>query len=199
MTSLYTKQELLSIEKKIVGIAGCGGLGSNTALNLVRMGFKHFILVDFDRIDISNLNRQFYFYKQIGDYKVEALKENLLMINPNITVDIVRERLDKNSIFKIFSSCNFIVEGLDTIESKKTLLENIPTNVRCVSASGLGNFWKTDGIVERELNSRLTVVGDFKSGIEDGISPIMPGVSICSAKQAALILKYSIKDLRCTD
>ena len=63
-----------------IGIAGAGGLGSNVAVNLVRTGVKKLKIVDFDVVDESNLNRQFYFMDQVGRPKVEALRENLLRI-----------------------------------------------------------------------------------------------------------------------
>ena len=72
-----------------IGIAGAGGLGSNVALNLVRSGIDAFRIVDFDCVEASNLNRQFYFRDQIGRPKVEALRENLQRIRPEVEVDAI--------------------------------------------------------------------------------------------------------------
>ena len=69
-----------------VGIAGAGGLGSNCAWMLVRSGFTDFVIVDHDRVEASNLNRQFFFARQVGMPKVQALSENLLAINPDVKV-----------------------------------------------------------------------------------------------------------------
>ncbi len=65
-----------------IGIAGAGGIGSNVAVNLVRSSASALKIVDFDRVELSNLNRQFYFHDQIGRFKVEALAENLRRIRP---------------------------------------------------------------------------------------------------------------------
>ena len=68
---------LTKIQNKTIGIAGCGGLGSNCAIALARIGIGKLIIVDFDSIDKSNLNRQYYFIDQIGKPKVDALEYNI--------------------------------------------------------------------------------------------------------------------------
>ena len=85
-----TVQERLRAGK--VAVAGLGGLGSNVAVSLARIGVGHLHLIDFDRVDVTNLNRQQYFMRQIGRYKTDALKEELLEINPylDIRTDCVR-------------------------------------------------------------------------------------------------------------
>ena len=74
------KQRLLS--EGYVAIAGLGGLGSNVACALARIGVGHLHLIDFDVVDITNLNRQQYFIGQLGMYKTDALKSLLEQINP---------------------------------------------------------------------------------------------------------------------
>ena len=70
------------LERARVAIAGLGGLGSNVAFFLARIGVGHLHLIDFDRVDITNLNRQQYFMRHIGMYKTDALREELEQINP---------------------------------------------------------------------------------------------------------------------
>jgi sulfur carrier protein ThiS adenylyltransferase len=70
------------LRRSSVGIAGAGGLGSNVAVALARAGIGRLVIADCDRIEPSNLNRQQYFVDQVGERKVEALRENLLAINP---------------------------------------------------------------------------------------------------------------------
>ena len=89
-----------------VGIAGAGGLGSNCALNLVRVGFEKLTIADFDRVDASNLDRQFYFLDQVGKIKVEALKENLLRINPALELKIVNKKKIISPIVLISKLCD---------------------------------------------------------------------------------------------
>lgn len=70
------------LERARVAIAGLGGLGSNVAFFLARIGVGHLHLIDFDRVDITNLNRQQYFMRHIGMYKTDALREELEQVNP---------------------------------------------------------------------------------------------------------------------
>ena len=105
-----------------IGIAGVGGIGSNVALNLVRSGIDRLTLVDFDRVEPSNLNRQFYFADQVGRLKVEALAENLRRIRTGLRLVTRAERIDPHNCRVLFADCELIVEGLDRIGDKKMLL-----------------------------------------------------------------------------
>ncbi|MBN2618513.1 MAG: sulfur carrier protein ThiS adenylyltransferase ThiF [Spirochaetales bacterium] len=183
------------ISKIVIGIAGCGGLGSNAAQNLVRLGFSNFVLVDFDIIEESNLNRQFYFKDQIGLIKSYTLKENLLKINPNLNILTHNLFLHEGNIKNIFESCNYIIEGFDTVQSKKMLIELLANSKKIVAASGLGNGFDVENITTKVISESLTIIGDFKSDISKGIMPQSPGVQIAAAKQAAVILRYVTEDL----
>lgn len=196
---IFTDREIKEIKNSVIGIAGCGGIGSNTMLNLVRLGFKRFVIADFDRVDESNLNRQFYFRKQIGELKVNALKENLMMIEPELYIETHNTRVDRTNINDIYKRCDYVVEGFDNIQSKILFIETLPKNKKCVSANGLGNYWSVDSIKSRKLSENLTIVGDCLSDTDSGIPALSPGVTIASAKQAAIILQYTIGDLRCLE
>ena len=98
-----TPEERAVLESARVGIAGAGGLGSNCAMHLVRAGVKHLIVVDFDVVNESNLNRQFFFRDQLGQKKVEALKENLLRIDPDADIRAVDAKIDAASVKEIFA------------------------------------------------------------------------------------------------
>ena len=104
----FGEGHLRKVQSVKVGIAGAGGLGSNCAFNLVRAGVKNLKIVDFDKVEYSNLNRQFYFIDQAGKNKVEALSENLKRINPDIAVDLLVDRVEAGNIEKIFSDCDII-------------------------------------------------------------------------------------------
>ena len=116
-----------------IGIAGVGGIGSNVAVNLVRSGIDWLRLVDFDRVEASNLNRQFYFADQIGRLKVEALAENLRRIRPDLTIEAVAERITAHTCRRLFTGCDLVVEGLDRTADKKMLLEALGTDLPMVS------------------------------------------------------------------
>ena len=83
-----------------IGIAGTGGIGSNVAMHLVRSGITNLKFGDFDRIEKSNLNRQFYFEEQIGKYKSETLKENLTKISQgNYEVEVIKFEKENIHVF----------------------------------------------------------------------------------------------------
>ncbi len=90
------------LSKFRVGIAGAGGLGSNCAMALARSGIGTLVIADFDIVDEENLGRQYYFHDQVDMIKTEALKENIQRVNPDITVIIYQEMLDRNNIPEIF-------------------------------------------------------------------------------------------------
>lgn len=112
----------MKIEDAVIGIAGAGGLGSNVAASLVRIGFKKLIIADFDRVDQSNLNRQFFFRKDIGQYKVDALKENLESITEAIDIRIHREKITPENLDRIFQEADIMVEALDDPGAKAMLV-----------------------------------------------------------------------------
>ncbi len=188
--SKYLKpDELKKIRSKKIGIAGCGGLGSNAANNLVRLGFKDFILVDFDIVEETNLNRQFYFFDQIGNVKCEALHKNLLRINPEVNIETINIKINKKNIHSIFEGCDYIIEGFDKVKYKTLLIEELSPYIPCISASGLGSYWYVDDITTMEVNKNLMIVGDFISDVDNGVSPLSPGVAIGAAKGSAALLK----------
>ena len=108
-----------------VGIAGAGGLGSNCAASLARVGVGKLIFADFDIVEESNLNRQYFFYDQIGMKKVEALSDNLLRINPSICLVPIDEKLTAESIAFNFGECDVIVEAFDEAEMKQMIIEAV--------------------------------------------------------------------------
>ncbi|WP_462268717.1 sulfur carrier protein ThiS adenylyltransferase ThiF [Desulfobacter sp.] len=142
-----------------IGIAGVGGIGSNVALNLVRSGVMALKLVDFDRVESGNLNRQFYFVDQIGLYKVEALQINLSRINPEARLETQVQRIDAQNCADLFSDCDLIVEGFDRQVDKKMLIETFANKKEVVSACGIAGF-DLAGIGSRRIGN-CCIVGDF--------------------------------------
>ncbi len=142
-----------------IGIAGVGGIGSNVALNLVRSGVMALKLVDFDRVEASNLNRQFYFADQIGLFKVEALKINLSRINPKVNLEAQIQRIDAQNCAELFFDCDLIVEGVDRQSDKKMLIETFSDKKQVVSASGIAGS-DLAGIGVHRMGSSC-IVGDF--------------------------------------
>ena len=113
--SLYVQQLLY---KGNVAIVGLGGLGSNVAVALTRMGVGHIHIIDFDIVDITNLNRQQYFLEHIGMYKTEALKQQLLKINPYIDIEIDCTKITEQNIKPLLYKNDIICEALDNPGNK---------------------------------------------------------------------------------
>lgn len=181
---------LAKIERARIGLAGAGGLGSNCAACLVRVGFKNFTIVDFDCVDPSNLDRQFYFADQVGMKKVEALRANLLRINPYLELQTLSVTLESANIQEIFLDCDVVVECLDRAEAKSMLVSGIlPSGKLIVSASGLGGWGSSDDLKVRKLKPNLILIGDLASDIEKAPA-LSPRVSVAAAKQADVVLEF---------
>ena len=112
-----------------VAICGCGGLGSTIAVALTRIGVGHLHLIDFDRVDMTNLNRQQYFLKDLGQYKTEALRSNLRQINPftDITIDTVK--VTDENVPTLFENEDIICEAFDVPENKTMLVNAVLENL----------------------------------------------------------------------
>ena len=188
------KENFEKVRSVKVGIAGAGGLGSNCASNLVRAGFHNLKIIDYDRVDYSNLNRQFYFVDQVGMDKVKALESNLRRINPDINVETRVRKIEKSNIKELFKDCDVIVEAFDKAEYKSMLVsELLPLGKFIVTASGLGGVGNSDDIIANKVRDNLVIVGDQRSDTEIA-PPISPRVNITAAKQADIVLEHVIKN-----
>lgn len=189
--SLLGKERFLRVQNYRVGIAGAGGLGSNCALNLVRSGFKHLIVVDFDIVNASNLNRQFYWLGQVGEVKVKALEHNLRLINPELDFDGINKVITSENINEIFTDCDVLVEALDSAPAKKMFLNGcLELGKVVIAASGLAGFGNTDAVVVKKITDKFFMVGDLCSEVNETNPPFAPKVNIVAAKQADLVLQY---------
>ena len=109
-------QEKLRAAK--VAVAGLGGLGSNIAVMLARSGIGKLLLVDFDVVDVTNLNRQMYFIPQLGKPKTEALTELLVQINPYTEYETVCIKVTPENVKELFSEYPIVCEAFDRVESE---------------------------------------------------------------------------------
>jgi len=181
---------LARIEKSRIGIAGAGGLGSNCAACLVRVGFKHFTIADFDTVEAANLDRQFYFADQVGMKKIDALGTNLLRIRASLDLQMLSVKLEPSNIQEIFRDCDVVVECLDSAEAKTMLVSGLlSTGKLIVSASGLGGVGASDEIKVHKLKPNLILIGDLASDIKN-VPALSPRVSIAAAKQADVVLEF---------
>ena len=179
-----TPEERAVLELARVGIAGAGGLGSNCAMHLVRAGVQHITVVDFDVVNESNLNRQFFFRDQLGRKKVEALKENLLRIDPDADIRAVDMRLDASSAREVFSDCDIVVEAFDVVDAKVMLVSSFASSgKKLVTASGLAGWGRSNAMKVRKMGN-IIAIGDGETAVGANAAPASPRVGIAAAMQA---------------
>ena len=180
------------VKRSVVGIAGLGGLGSAVAIALARIGVGMLILVDFDAVEPSNLNRQQYFVHQIGMAKVEALRENISKINPYVRVQLHNEKVNRDNAERIFKEADVVVEAFDRAEEKAMLInvisEKMPDKY-IVVASGVAGYGDNNEIKTVRFSSRIFVVGDQMTAARPGVGLMAPRVGIASHHQANTVLR----------
>ena len=180
------------LDRTSVGIAGLGGLGSNIAVHLARLGVGRLVLVDFDTVDVTNLNRQHYTMKDIGVPKTLALLEQLEEINPYLQYEPYTERVIPANVTRMFAGCDVVCEAFDRADQKamliETLLERLPDTV-VVSGSGMAGYGSANAIRTERCFGRLYVCGDGTSDIADGVGLMAPRVAVCAAQQATMVLR----------
>lgn len=177
-------QDLL--RNRSAGIAGAGGLGSNCAAALVRVGIGRLVICDFDRVEESNLNRQLYFRDQIGQLKVEALKTNLLRINPLLDLEIHQIRLTSENIPVIFDRVDILFEAFDRADQKAMIIESslITWPERpLIVGSGMAGYGNSDTIRLR-ISGNLYICGDESSEIGTEMPPLAPRVGMVANMMA---------------
>ena len=191
LKELLGKELLCRLKSIKIGIGGAGGLGSNAAMHLVRSGCQNLTIIDFDRIEPSNLNRQFYFADQIGNFKVEALSVNLKRINPDLQLRIGTEKITKENVETIFADCDLWIEAFDSAEAKKFFVEAaLKKGKYVVSASGIAGWGNSDALKTREITAKFVVVGDLESEVTVHKPPMSPRVGIAAAKEADTVLTW---------
>jgi len=147
-------------------VLGLGGVGSYAVEALVRSGVGNLVLVDYDTIDISNLNRQLMTYhNNINTLKTEALLERINLINPNCKVELISKKIDLKNIDELYSNgAQYIIDACDTLEVKKELILNCKkNNIKLISCMGTGNKFDP---------SRLKIV-DIRKTSYDPIAKIL--------------------------
>ncbi len=182
----------MKISGAAVAICGLGGLGSNIAISLARAGIGKLILIDFDRVDISNLHRQQYKANQIGQFKTKALSENLKEIAPYIDLEIFTVRLTEENAAHLLQDADIICEAFDDAECKamltNTVLEKMPDKY-LVAASGMAGMGSANTIQTRKVSKRFYLCGDRESDVTEAGSLVSSRVMLCAAHQAHTVLR----------
>lgn len=184
------------LKGKTVGIAGCGGLGSNCAVALARVGVGTLVLADFDVITESNLNRQYFFLDQVGLLKTEALKTNIGRINPEVRVIVHNGMLAPDNIPVIFHDCDVIVEAFDLADQKQMLIETVLSVLQekyLVLGLGMAGYGLSNELMVR-ASDKMYICGDGISEISSDHPPLAPRVGIVANQQANVVLEILLKE-----
>ena len=175
-----------------VAICGLGGLGSNIATALTRAGVGKLILIDFDKVDITNLNRQQYKMSQLGKYKTESCLENIREISPYTEAIIHTVKLTEENIPEMLGEADIICEAFDKADQKamlvNTVLETFPDKYM-LSGTGMAGFGSANTIQSRKVFGKLYLCGDEKSDVNDGIGLVASRVMVCAAHEAHMVLR----------
>ncbi|PLX06890.1 MAG: thiamine biosynthesis protein ThiF [Marinilabiliales bacterium] len=179
------------LKTKTVGIAGCGGLGSNCAISLARVGIGNLIIADFDKIEESNLNRQYFFKDQVGKIKSDTLKENISKVNPEVKVTSHNVYVEYNNFSNIFKGCDLIIEAFDNTDSKEMIIKAMNDyfpDMKLIMGIGMSGYGKNNLLNETTYDN-IIICGDQMSEVSENHPPLAPRVAIVANMQANAALE----------
>ena len=183
------------MKKASVGVAGLGGLGSNVAISLARMGIGKLILADFDSVEPSNLNRQQYDISHIGMTKTHAMTRILNGINPYLSITAHNVVLDQENIPSFFQTADIAVECLDSADTKAMFIQTVAKflpETYVIGASGVAGYGASNTIQTIKLGDKIFMVGDLVTAAEPGRGLMAPRVAIAANHQANLAVSLLI-------
>lgn len=192
------KRNVKGIAKKLkkakVCILGLGGLGSNVAVLLARAGIGYLKLVDFDVVEVSNLNRQQYRISHIGMKKTEAIKTIIKEINPFVEIEVLNKKVERENILSVVGDVEIVVEAFDVAETKAMAIEELLTNGNkiLISASGMAGIGSANEIITRKIRDNFYLIGDNYSDYEEYSGIMSTRVMLCAAHQANVVLRLIV-------
>ena len=188
-----SSDQLKKIQSVKVGIGGAGGLGSNVAMMLVRTGFIHLEILDFDCVEASNLNRQQYFIDEINQPKVDVLKKRLLQINPDLKLNTHQIKWSPEIGDQFFPEADFIIEAFDQVDWKYKFVEYYQDKVKyLVSGNGMAGLTKKEPLKIRRVGN-IYLAGDGTTNSHEGHPPMAPRVTACAAMMAEIVLDLALE------
>ena len=182
----------LALSKAVIGVAGLGGLGSNIALSLARVGVKKLVLADFDVVEPSNLNRQQYFVRHIGMKKTQALKELINDVNPFVEVETHDIILDEKNVASVFGECEILCEAFDNVAGKAMILNEAGASLKekkIIGASGMAGYFSSNLIKTIKFAKNVYLCGDLTNEAKIGQGLMAPRVAICANHEANLAIR----------
>lgn len=191
---LEVKEKLRSAH---VAIAGLGGLGSNIAVMLARSGVGHIFMVDFDVVDVTNLNRQMYGIPHVGQKKTDALKEILDRINPYLDYRFQCVKVTKDNVKELFTGYPIVCEAFDKPDQKAMLVQEVLTQFSdtiVVSGNGMAGLSDANDIKTVRQMKRLYMCGDQTADTTAGVGLMAPRVAICAGHQANKVIQLILEN-----
>ncbi len=183
-----TQAQQNALQNARVAVVGLGGLGSNIAVALTRLGIGHLYLYDFDKVELSNLNRQYYFLSDVGKYKAEALARHLREISPYADFKAQAVKITPENIPALLADASIICEALDAAESKAMLASTVLStwqNKKLIAGSGIAGFGKAEAITSKHISKNFYLCGDSQSDFHE--LPLCGArVALCANQQALL-------------
>lgn len=201
LESLMIARHTPRVHKKLkagkVAILGLGGIGSNIATSLSRIGVGKLILVDYDIVEPSNLNRQQYFIQDIGKYKTQAMKEYIDKINPFIDVEIHNTYVTKENM-NFLDEVDIIIEAFDNPNCKAEISNFVLLHMKdkyLIASSGMAGYYDSNIITTKKIRENFYICGDFVNEAKEGEGLMAPRVAICANHMANLASKILIEDI----
>lgn len=191
MAARHTPGVHQKLKAGCVAIAGLGGLGSHVAVMLARMGVGRLLLVDFDVVEPSNLNRQHYTVAHLALPKTKALQDQLVAINPFIEVQTQNIKVTAENAVEVFVGYPIVVEAFDNPAYKAELVGALlaQRDIKVVAASGLAGFESANDIQTRRRLTNLYLCGDLETAASEGMGLMAPRVAICAGHQANMVVR----------
>lgn len=197
MAARHTPGVHQKLKQGRVAIAGLGGLGSHIAVSLARMGVGYLLLVDFDTVEPSNLNRQHYNLTHLGRPKTEALQDQIKGINPFIQVAYQTVRVTPENVTTLFGAVTVLCEAFDRPDQKAmlvgTALRELP-HLPIVAGSGMAGCSSANEIRTVKRGARLYLCGDQQSEATVGMGLMAPRVQICAGHQANMVVRLLLRE-----
>jgi len=198
LTARHTPKVAKRLAECKMAVCGLGGLGSNIALALARMGVGELILIDYDVIIPSNINRQQYYIDQIGMKKTDATHENLKRVNPFIKYDMRDIFIEKSNITGLFDGCDVIIEAFDGAETKAMFIMEAARaypDAHIVGASGVAGLGSHESFKVVSVGRNVSLVGDFEAEAKIGRGLMSTRVTIAAGIQANIAVRHVLADI----
>ena len=151
---LLGEDKIESLKDKTILVIGIGGVGGTALEALARSGFKKFVLIDSDKVDVSNLNRQILFTnKDVGKSKVEAAKNHLLSVCDDLDIKTIEAKICKGSLDNLdIGKVDFIIDAIDFVEGKLHIYDYALRNkISFISSLGMGNRLDPEKVLVTKL------------------------------------------------